>query len=116
MVGFHAEAGLNLANCTVWSMSVCVTEFKSEILVGCARVMCLYLQFRGFLWAHMFACSQRERKHCARGEPACARVYSKVDYAFGSVLLTITKRFCFWREFQLKACTFTFAMQKICQY
>lgn len=29
------------------------------------------------------------------GELACARVYSKVDYVFGSVLLTITKSFCF---------------------
>lgn len=30
MVGFHAEAGLNPANCTARSMSVCVTEFKSD--------------------------------------------------------------------------------------
>lgn len=76
MVGFHTEAGLNPANCTVWSMSVCVTEFKSEILVGCARVMCLYLQFRGFLWAHMFACSQRGKKAlCARRTCLCQGVF-----------------------------------------
>lgn len=30
MVGFHAEAGLNPASCTVRSVSVCVTEFKSD--------------------------------------------------------------------------------------
>lgn len=33
--------------------------------------------------------------HCVLGELACARVYSKVDYVFGSILLTITKSFCF---------------------
>ena len=29
------------------------------------------------------------------GELVCARVYSKVDYVFGSVLLTIMKSLCF---------------------
>lgn len=29
------------------------------------------------------------------GQLTSARVYSKVDYVFGSVLLTITKSFCF---------------------
>lgn len=42
---------------------------------------------------------------CAKGEPACAKAYSKVDYAFGSVLLTVTKQLCFWREFEWNAFT-----------
>lgn len=61
----------------------------------CVCVMCLCLQFKGFLCVHMFASSQWGENHCVLGEPACARVYSKVDYVFGSVLLTITKSFCF---------------------
>lgn len=46
-----------------------------------------------------------------KGEPACARAYSKLDYTSGLVLLTVTKQLCFWREFEWKA----FTVQKILQ-
>lgn len=58
-------------------------------------VMCLCQQFEGFLCVHVFASSLWVGSHCVPGELACARVYSKVDYIFGSILLTITKSFCF---------------------
>lgn len=47
----------------------------------------------------------RKEALCAKGEPACARAYSKVDYAFGLVLPTATKQLCLWREFEWNAFT-----------
>lgn len=39
----------------------------------------------------VFTFSQWGRNHCVMGKLASARVYSKVDYVFGSVLPTITE-------------------------
>lgn len=58
----------------------------------------------------LHVCVQLVGKHCVqKGEPACAKAYSKLDYTFGSVLLTVTKQLCFWREFEWSA----FTVQKI---
>ncbi len=88
----------------VWPVCVCVcmcvfmwqTEHSSIGMAGeYLCVMCLCLGFKGFLCVHTFTSSLQGGNHCVLGELACARVYSKVDYVFGSILLTITKSFCF---------------------
>lgn len=52
-------------------------------------------QLKEFLSVRMFASCLWGRSHCVSGQLTSARVYSKVDYVFGSVWLTITKSFCF---------------------
>lgn len=96
MLVFTLRLAEILLSAPVRSVSVCATDRAHEREWWiCVCVMCLCLQFKGFLCVHMFASSQWGENHCVLGEPACARVYSKVDYVFGSVLLTITKSFCF---------------------
>lgn len=58
----------------------------------------------------LHVCVKRAGSHCvAKRESACARAYSKLDYTFGLVLLTVTKQLCSWREFEWSA----FTVQKI---
>lgn len=91
MLVFTLRMAEILLSAPVWSGQ----STRERMVNTCVCVMCLCLQFKGFLCVHMFAPSQWGENHCVLGEPACARVYSKVDYVFGSVLLTITKSFCF---------------------
>lgn len=49
---------------------------------------------KGFLCVFMFMFSRWGGNRCAVGQLPGAIVYSKVDYFFGPVLLTITKSFC----------------------
>lgn len=107
--GLQTQTGWNSLKCTFTGAvrvavcaCVCVCDRQSTTAKGrlvnscvCVLVMCLCQQFEGFLCVHVFASSLWVGSHCVPGELACARVYSKVDYIFGSILLTITKSFCF---------------------
>lgn len=79
-------------------------------------VCCVYDCSLKDFCVHMHASSQLGGKHCVQEKLACARVYSKLYYFFGSVFLTITKLFCFGENLTRKPVTFSFFLLKICQY
>lgn len=90
----------------VWSGSVCGCHKRKERLMNTHFcVCCVYDCSLKDFCVHMHASSQLGAKHCVQEKLACARVYSKLYYFFGSVFLTITKLFCFGENLTRKPVT-----------